>query len=75
MPNRFTELYKNDYSTEIHDVINQKYFVFAGMPGITEKLTSSSGAIVQYESDSDVKILSDDQAYEQVNNIFLCHYI
>jgi hypothetical protein len=39
-----------------------------------EKLTSNSGAIVQYESDSDVKILSDDQAYEQVN-FFFSHYI
>jgi hypothetical protein len=38
-----------------------------------EKLTSNSGAIVQYESDSDVKILSDDQAYEQVN-FFFSHY-
>ncbi len=38
-----------------------------------EKLTSNCGAIGQYESDSDVKILSDDQAYEQVN-FFKSHY-
>jgi hypothetical protein len=31
-----------------------------------DKPASGSGQVVAYDSDSDVKILSDDQAYEQV---------